>query len=518
MNCLQSKPPKNAFIGTAPSLLSRRAIVLPAHRTIVLLLLFGLAFTTHCGRAYSGKTQPRATRGVIDLRAWNFEKDGPLELRGEWEFYWRHFLTAQDFISEITPARTGYLQMPGIWNRFTLKGKKLPGQGYATFRLRLLLDRPGRSLSLKLPDFSTSYRLFLDKRELAAGGRPAKTRDAAVPDYRTRTVTFNVPEKTCALYLHISNHHHAFGGLRFNIRLGTPGDIRRLREDRLSLTLFLFGTLFIMGLYHLGLFAIRRRDRSPLYFSLFCLCVGILNLIWGERYLYRLFPNMSFFVILRVNMLVIGPTMPLFAHYMGTIFPREMPLRVRHFYTIVAGIFFLPMIACPYPLASWAAIYYQYFIGLFCLHAVVAAALALFRRRSGSVVFALGILAFAAATINDILRDSTYLRTEPMVPMGLAVFIFSQAFLLSSRFSGAFTESEKLAEELTKSNREITSREEEYRTLVDISIWEYSAIPAVEEGSFCKPTPPSRRCSDMKQLNISNKFMFLNSMPIRMKD
>lgn len=31
---------------------------------------------------------PKAKNGIIDINNWNFEKDGTIELAGEWEFYW----------------------------------------------------------------------------------------------------------------------------------------------------------------------------------------------------------------------------------------------------------------------------------------------------------------------------------------------------------------------------------------------------------------------------------------------
>tara|TARA_Y100001954_G_C15717741_1_gene556558 strand:- start:647 stop:766 length:120 start_codon:yes stop_codon:yes gene_type:complete len=30
--------------------------------------------------------------GVLDLSSWNFEKYGPIDLRGEWKFYWKKFI------------------------------------------------------------------------------------------------------------------------------------------------------------------------------------------------------------------------------------------------------------------------------------------------------------------------------------------------------------------------------------------------------------------------------------------
>jgi len=57
--------------------------------------------------------------------------------------------------------------------------------------------------------------------------------------------------------------------------------------------LFLFGSIFIMAIYHLGLFFLRKVDRSPLYFSLFCFVVAVRLLTTGERYLTHILPALS---------------------------------------------------------------------------------------------------------------------------------------------------------------------------------------------------------------------------------
>ena len=53
------------------------------HRLSINLLLVVAFALLGCGKQYSGKKQPLAKKGVLDLRGWNFEKDGPVKLNGE---------------------------------------------------------------------------------------------------------------------------------------------------------------------------------------------------------------------------------------------------------------------------------------------------------------------------------------------------------------------------------------------------------------------------------------------------
>lgn len=69
-------------------------------------------------------------------------------------------------------------------------------------------------------------------------------------------------------------------------------------------------------------------------------------------------------------------------------------------------------------------------------------------KRQGAKTFFGGWLFFFVIIVHDILYHQLILQTVPLFHFGLFGFIFSQAAVLSMRFSGAFSISEKLSEEL----------------------------------------------------------------------
>jgi predicted carbohydrate-binding protein with CBM5 and CBM33 domain len=57
----------------------------------------------------------QAQKGVLDLRTWNWTKNGISDLNGEWEFYWKSLYTPSSFDSaKIEPS--AYSKVPGFWN------------------------------------------------------------------------------------------------------------------------------------------------------------------------------------------------------------------------------------------------------------------------------------------------------------------------------------------------------------------------------------------------------------------
>ena len=49
------------------------------------LLFAALALMLVSCTHYSGKTPPKIVEGVLDARDWDLSKDGPIDLRGDWE-------------------------------------------------------------------------------------------------------------------------------------------------------------------------------------------------------------------------------------------------------------------------------------------------------------------------------------------------------------------------------------------------------------------------------------------------
>ena len=110
----------------------------------ILVAAFLPVFFFNCSKPLmSNKTAPRVENGVLDLSTWNLGSDGPVALDGHWEFYWNTHLKPGYLSNETPPTRDGFIEVPGIWNGYEIKGKKIDGEGYATCRLKIHLANTG---------------------------------------------------------------------------------------------------------------------------------------------------------------------------------------------------------------------------------------------------------------------------------------------------------------------------------------------------------------------------------------
>ena len=159
-----------------------------------LLLVFLSALTVlfaACQPNSTGKTPPKAIRGVLDLTDWDFAQDGPVDLSGEWEFYWHQHLYAQQFALPIQPDISAYVNVPRCWNAYSVDGEALPGQGFATFRLTVRMHRPAGSLALEKLDLSSAYRLYVNGEKVDSAGVAGKSFETTNPGFHHGIARFS---------------------------------------------------------------------------------------------------------------------------------------------------------------------------------------------------------------------------------------------------------------------------------------------------------------------------------------
>ena len=269
------------------------------------LMAINLFIFNACRNDSTGKIPPKAVGGVIDLIHWDFDLDGPIDLNGEWEFYWAQHLSPSEFSNLKPPQKSGFMNVPGCWNGYQLEGKPLSGDGYATFRLTILNHDQTGKFAFKLLDIGTAYTVYVNGEKISYAGVVAKTAKSTVPGFFLEVSDFLSDTNQVEIVLQVSNYHHRLGGPWEVIRLGRERDIRKSREMSLVFDIFLCGSILLIGLYHLCLVFLGRKDRSPLYFGIFCLLITLwLLAIWLLSVCDRLFLFHKFYFLLSIPALV----------------------------------------------------------------------------------------------------------------------------------------------------------------------------------------------------------------------
>jgi PAS domain S-box-containing protein len=422
-----------------------KSSVLKYFSALTILFLF---FLTACDHHIQKRIPPEAIKGVLDLTDWDFKRDGPVDLSGEYEFYWKQRVNPSDFSKPILPQKTGFIRVPGYWNGYEVNGQILHGDGYATYRLKILLKAKKEPLALKFLSMGTAYALFLDDRKISSVGIPGIDRETTVPQYFPQIVEFKPETNQVDVIFQISNFHHRRGGPWEPIRLGDEKEIQDIREERFCFDLILLGSIFIMALYHLCLFALRKTDRSFLYFGIFCFLIMLRLLSTDERFLVYFFPNIPWEIVIKIEYISFYLSVPVLVMFAQFLFPKEIPKGVPNLIVPMGIAFSCTVMFTPARIFSYTLQAYQIITIITIMYGFYVLVVASVRKRTGAFVFLLGFIVLALSAINDMMYVEKIIQSGYFAPFGVFFFIFSQALLLSFRLTRAFEVAETQYKEL----------------------------------------------------------------------
>ncbi|MGL4370007.1 MAG: 7TM diverse intracellular signaling domain-containing protein, partial [Spirochaetota bacterium] len=283
----------------------------------LLILIIVLSFFTVSLTASEPDTaeKVKAEHGVIDLAGWDFGRNGIVKLDGEWEFFWKMFISSgTDITGEIT-------LVPGSWT--AQDNFFYPAGGYAAYRLKVELgpDKKER-MALWIPYMATSYEAYVNGKLISSNGKIGTSGESAEPQYLNTVSSFD-PQDETEIVIYVSNYSHRLSGIWESIRLGTETQIKRASQKAISYQLILLGSFIVMAMYHFGLFLLRREDLSPLYFSLICLALAFRNITTGEVFLTLLYPSFPWDIELKIEYISFFAVIPLFVGFYHTLFKGD---------------------------------------------------------------------------------------------------------------------------------------------------------------------------------------------------
>ncbi len=419
---------------------------------LVLMLLLVRLFPLVPAEAKS--LLPRAEQGVLDLRGIDEAFDEVRPLGGEWEFVYGRFEPPGATHRGLPLRGAEFAPLPSTWKGTTFKGETLPGSGYATYRLRILLGpRSHERLALLVPAWETAYALYADGTLVAEEGTPGTDRDSTAPRWRPVVADFPVTGETLELLAHVSNFHHARGGPAMTPMLGTPRAVREFREKGIVAKSFTFGSLLMIALYHFAIFLPRRGERSALYFALFCLLMAARALVIDEQCILLLFPDIPWNLHVRLAYLPFTLAVPSFTLFLGSLYGHEMRPGVSAAFNAVAAAYTALIIFTPPYLFTALLAPFQIVLALGALYCLAVLALAVRGKRDGAPLFLGAFAVYLACIVNDLCYHRLLVDTAYIAPSGFLVFIFLQSVALARRYPDAFKKIEALDREKTTLER-----------------------------------------------------------------
>lgn len=308
--------------------------------------------------AFAGQT---VLNGEISLNEKFYDEEEDLVLEGKWRFYW------QKLVDPTGPTdlehRPVFMDIMEPWSDLQTMKNEYHARGYATYELDIYSSRKSDKLALRIPEFYSSYDLFLNGERVAFNGKVATNIADAEPYWLPKVAAIKLNKGHNRLVLHVSNFHHHKGGAVAPIALGPSSRFFFFKNMAVSGSLFIAGALLISAVFSLIVFYFQKTDFAFLFFGLFALTYTY-RVIGTDTYIFHeIFQNMSWQLGLRFEYLSLFLSVIFFTYFYKNLIARRAPEWIFH---AIAGASALFCLALLLPSQNFTALidYYLLFVAL----------------------------------------------------------------------------------------------------------------------------------------------------------
>ncbi len=365
--------------------------------------------------------------GVINLSGNSF-KSKTYTLNGTWNFYPEQLLEPEQFDTlDLEPIP---ILVPGLWHKQA--DKRISSAKFGTYRMTFFL--PDETIyALNINRIQSAYKLWVNGELITEQGKVSSQKETAKPFWSARNFTFDARFGENEIVLQVSNFHHKKSGIEQPLHIGKPEVLSEWAWFITGTDVFLVGVLFIMGVYHLGLYFTRRRDLSSLYYALTMFFSASFSGTVGEILFTKLWYDFDWSLLVKINYISNYLRLIAFVLFIGTVFSEVTNRKLLISSAIFAGVMILFSAVAPVSLVSQTLIVFLVYAVL-CIGLVIWLTVkAIFRKLDGSILSFAGTMILAFAAINDILGELNLIDTISLVTAGMFVFTLVQAYLLALR-------------------------------------------------------------------------------------
>lgn len=327
---------------------------------------------------------PKADKGIIDARTWDFSKNKIL-LTGQW-LYFEHQLAAPQ---EIDSLPSTYSAFPALWNDFR---NSKSGIGFATYSVKILISPNTIPLSIDIPQIYSNYKIWVNKTLIAENGVVGKSKEESIPQWLPQTATITTQTDTLNLVIQISNFHHYKGGSKDAISLGNSIHMQEFRNWIIRANLAESIILLLLSITFSIIYFKKGQKKIVMYFLLLCLTWSI-RTVFSDQYIFiSFFPQFNWELMLKIEYLTLYFTMIWAILFLGRLFVNESSKWLKYFLVggnIVFVVFTILTPAISY--TRWLPAYLG-FSFILIAYGILIVIMALLNDRTGVMSVVIGVI------------------------------------------------------------------------------------------------------------------------------
>lgn len=411
----------------------------------LLLLFIIIFFNITCILFSQNNIQFKAVNGQINLTDWQSSTDKPLYLDGEWSFYWKEFINPQNHDNTSKPI---LLSVPGLWKNNNGNSEDL---GWGTYKLDIHFSDENDDRAIKLDYLNQSFRLYANGVLIAENGDLKIYRSSM--DKRYKPDVYPIPsDKDVEIILQTACFDDMRGGFESRIQLGSIQSLRKIQTLNEYLELTLFAVLLVIGIYHIFFYMALPGNRSALWFGLLAVILSLRSIIYGETLILFFFPELPFEIHMALGHLSFYLGVPVFWHFFQSLFEKVWLKKIALIIDFISLIYSSLVLFLPHIIYIHFLFSYQIITVVLIVISLIVLINEMFNKNWLSYICFSGFIVLAIFFVNDFLYSYYIIQTAHLMPMGIVLFVFIQAVLISLKNASNYYKSEKLSVELKSIN------------------------------------------------------------------
>ncbi|MGP7816786.1 hybrid sensor histidine kinase/response regulator [Niallia sp. 01092] len=392
---------------------------------------------------------PIANNGVINLENWDFIYGGNVPLNGEWEFYKNKLLSPEE-IHAYQGSKPMYIKTPSnLMNiRFT---NKETGVKKGTYRLVIHTNEKDQIFGIKVTSIHMSNSIYVNGKLIGSSGVPSDYKSYE-PQNKPYVSYFPIEKGKNEIIVQFANFHFKpSAGIVKPIYFGEQKQISRLRDLSIVNDWLMITAFFMMGLYFFGYYRQRKRDIHLLYFSVFCLMLAInISTATGDRVIYMIFPNMSYFVLIWLQGFSTVLTSVTFVLYLFSAYKSLVLKWIVILFVTLGGLLLILDLLWIGHVSKNLVISHSIMALSALIYATYILTLAVMNKMEGSMYLIIGVLSMGIYIITTTINGYGSVPILSFFSLTSIVFLLMISLLMSLHFSNAFIEIESLSKKLLK--------------------------------------------------------------------
>lgn len=371
----------------------------------------------------------------------------------DWTFYKDALLMEEDHTlsyEEVT--------IPHQWGNL-FQGKNGHGTYVTTVSFSDLLI--GEQYAMHIPYTSTAYTLYFNGVKQTSLGKVATNVDDYIPKQQVKTHYFTITSNELVIALQVANYSNMIGGATRDITIGPRNVVNQQYQAYTNKEYFILGSFLFMVLNVFSLYYFRRKDRSYLWVGL----LGSFLIIWyvfsKDHLIMDLFPEMSWSVMTKIELLVIFLAFTCYNYYISVVYTPYYNEKIPH-YSFISFVV-IAALAIFIPTTTFATIYNlaSVTIVLFAMHVLYMSYCSVRDKRPYAVAIALTNMAFFVPFVQDMLYLQGFVNTNYYSIYGFMFFAAGYLITLNHQHTKKYIESEMYNAALQQINHGLEEKVEE---------------------------------------------------------